>query len=219
LLVGVCVSALSACAIDSRQSKRLDPTEVASRATVARRTPVVRLTTSAAGQPTATVLSSDEANELVASRGIPRAADVSERTTRFVEKGPLELVLVDHPLSGGAIAEVDLNFGTSRSRRMVIPRNELEDETIDRAMALAKSYEFQNPESREQVKFVLRRNGEYTRVTAAGTSLGHQIFQGFYNRRDRRSRWLRESASRVPLSDVPGIGRGRVMSLGTRPSN
>jgi hypothetical protein len=132
----------------------------------------------------------------------------------FVNRGPLALVLVDRPLGGGTIAEVYLNSTGPAARFIVIPRAGLDDEIIDRAYALAKHYETENPDNHDPVRFVLAANGDFTRTSKAGQFRGHQMFEGFYTRKDRRSGWLLRSAARVPTSEIPGVGVGRIMSLG-----
>jgi hypothetical protein len=134
----------------------------------------------------------------------------------LIGKGPPALILVDKPLPDGAIAEVHLNSTGPVPRFMVIPRATLDDEVIDRAYSLAKLYEMHNPDDQSPVTFRLAANGDFTRTSKDGEFRSHQEFQGYYvsSKKDRRSRWLLESAQRVAVTQIAGIGPGRIMSLG-----
>jgi hypothetical protein len=148
-----------------------------------------------------------------------RRDELRAKLAAFVNKGPIALILVDHLLPDGAIAEVHLNSTGPITRFMVIPRSGLNDEVIDRAYSLARNHEMQNPDDVKPVIYKLGADGNYVRVSNAGEERGRQTLQAFYSnsKKDRRSRWLLKSAERVAVTQVEGVGRGRVMSLGVKP--
>jgi hypothetical protein len=159
--------------------------------------------------PAIDVLSSSNSN-------VKRRRDVLRaKLAAFLLKGPPALVLVDHPLPNDAIAEVYLNRSGPLTRFIVVPRATLDDEVIERAYSLLKNYEMENPDDQGPVTFRVDAKGDFVRTSNAGEHRDRQNFQMFFaGRRDRRSRWLLESALRVPVTEIPGIGQGRIMQLG-----
>jgi hypothetical protein len=212
----MCAWAGVGCSGDSSSSQQTLATAPLAQKAPTRSVPFVRIGI-VKGNPGWTVVRREKQEALAIA-----AADAGHKTMRdqlaaFVAKGPLTLILVDRPLTGGALAEVYLNGAAPLSRYMVVSRSQLHDEIIDRAHAFARQYEASNPDDQSPVKFTLTANGDYQRISAAGTFHGHQFFEGHYSRPDRRSRWLLQSAQRVPQQEVAGIGKARVLSLGTVP--
>lgn len=145
-----------------------------------------------------------------------RDDDTRTRLSALMGKGPPTLVLVDEPLAEGVIAEVHLNSPGPIARFLVVHRASLDDEVIDRAYSLAKLYEVHNPDDTSPVTFRLSANGDYVRISKVGEIRDHHEFHGIYSntRKDRRSRWLLKSADSMAATDIPGVGPGRIISLG-----
>ena len=173
------------------------------------------------GKPVSVPLSESDAEQLKTAAEVAGAshAALQQRFAELVRQGPPALVLVDRPLSDGAIAEVYLNRSGELRNFMVISRNELNDEIIDRAMGLTRMYQLKHPDDQTPVMFSLQATGEYTRTANDVVYHGQQRFEGHYAKKSRRSVWLLESALRVELTDVPGVGPARVMSLGKPPAS
>ena len=154
----------------------------------------------------------------VGSEEAMKRDELRSRLNKFREKGPLSLVLVDHPLRDDAIAEVHLNSRGPIGRFMVIARNTLNDEILDRAHALARNYSMRNPDVSNEVILRLNADASFVEISGGREVRGIQKLHTFYAspKKNRRSRWLLESAQRVTVSEIPGVGQGRVMSLGDR---
>ena len=133
----------------------------------------------------------------------------------IAERGTLALVLVDTPLGGGAIGQVHLNASPPLSRFVVASPESLDDELIDRAASLAFKYEARYPMDRDQVMFTLFADGRYTRVSRTnGRVEEQQVFKGFYADRMRRTVEYLQLAAQIKPTNIKGVGRGRVVSLG-----
>jgi hypothetical protein len=170
------------------------------------------------GQPlTGAHIAASPSGAVISQKGSSmREDELMAKLAALKGKGPPALVLVERPLANGAIAEVHLNSTGPVPRFLAISRATLDDEIIDRAYSIAKQYEMRNPDEQSPVTFSLAANGDYVRRSNAGEQRGHHDFHGFYHgaKKDRKSRWLLESSRRVPLTDIPGLGPARIMSLG-----
>lgn len=215
-----CVLAVASCTSDGNSSMSKNPTEPDANGNAPSNNRTVRISEED-GHPTMHVSKETDAKDALSSEiGAVHGAsmaDLRARLTAALSNDPLPLVLIDRPLADGAIAEVHLNKPGELTRFMVIPRATLQDETIDRASDLARQYEMKNSADRSYVRFILFANGDFTVTSSTGVSHGHQQFEGVYSRKDRKSYWLGKSAALVQPTDIPGVGLGRIMSLGERP--
>lgn len=153
-----------------------------------------------------------------AIRNSARVKAWEARTREIAARGPLALVLIDRPLGKNVLTQVYLNASPPVSRFFVVTGAALHDEVIDRATSLAFKYERDYPGDVGQVKFTLFADGSFVRESATNGRLeARQFFKGFYAEPNRRSEQLKRVAQQTKATEVPGIGRAKVLSLGDAP--
>ena len=202
---------LAACSPDSAPTRTASLTEPA-------RNPVkaVRLS-SANGRSVVTTAAASDVPAALREPPLETRAFLGKLEAHLA-KGPPALVLVDRALANGVIAEVHLNSSSAAPRFLVINRASLNDELIDRAYGALRDYEIEHPTETAFVKLSVGGDGFYTADVRGVVTRNQHFFEGFYTsaKKDRRSRWLLLSSERVAVTTIPGVGDGRLMSLGER---